>query len=496
MGDKIVSNTLTSSSIPPPATEILAKFVHDAKYEDLDKDDISVLKDLLLDYIGVAAAAVEKAESTEPVFQAVLELDASSNGQGGLYTVFTKGRRYCAQSAALLNAFLGHSLDFDDTYSEGSVHPGVTAITAGLVAADGMSLRETRVDIAGKPFLTAVAVGYEVTCRLSRAVGQGSYARGFHNTSITGIFGAIATIAKLKSLEAGVVEMAFGLAGSKAAGSMQYLENGSWNKRLHPGFAVRDAFLCLALAEKGVLGASKILEGKFGFFHMYAISGSDRRIDYAKLLGNLGSEWIFLATLTKPYPACRMTHGLIEMVDRLRTKVLSKDLSSSPNDPFPSQTIEQIRIKMPAYQIPVVGASQENKIHPQNVVDAQFSAYYQVALTWLHGARTGWAGYDYLDDADMHSLADRITITSDETLSRFQQTITLEFTDGSKLEDTIRPHASPREEARTPEYHSKVIGKFISLAESVYGIEKAAKIQEVVENLESHCIVELLDLLQ
>lgn len=481
------------SATPPPATEILAKFVHNSQYEDMSEDVIAALKDLLLDFIGVASAAVDKAESTEPVYRAVTQIDATLGGSGGRHTVFRKGRKFSAQTAALLNAFLGHSLDFDDTFTDGSVHPGVTAITAGLVAAESLNLdAKSAVDVTGKAFLTAVATGYEIACRISRAIGQVAYARGFHNTSTTGIFGAVAVISKLRKLQPAVIEMAFGLAGSKAAGSMQYLENGSWNKRLHPGFAVRDALMCVALAENGVLGATKIFEGRFGFFHMYAISDSDRKIDYDRLLTDLGSEWIFIATQIKPFPACRMTHGLIEMVDRLRTSVLSKSGSSAPSASIPSQAIKEIRIEIPPYQVPVIAGKSQNNIHPRNVVDAQFSAYYQVALTWLHGARLGWVGYDYLNDAELHSLTDRTIITPGPSLLRFQQHVTLEFEDGSTLEDTIRPPTAPGQQVQAPEYHTKLIDKFLSLAEPAYGAKKAKRIREVVEDIENHHLSELM----
>lgn len=76
--------------------------------------------------------------------------------------------------------------------------------------------------------MLAMALGYEITCRVGRELGFEAYHRGFHNTSTAGIFGAVAAIAALRRLPAETIDMAFGLAGSKAAGSMQYLDNGSW----------------------------------------------------------------------------------------------------------------------------------------------------------------------------------------------------------------------------------------------------------------------------
>lgn len=71
--------------------------------------------------------------------------------------------------------------------------------------------------------LTGIAAGYDVACRIGRAFGAESYKQGFHITGTAGIFGAVSAICKLKRLDTRTIEMAFGLAGSKAAGSMQFL---------------------------------------------------------------------------------------------------------------------------------------------------------------------------------------------------------------------------------------------------------------------------------
>ncbi|KAJ5587975.1 uncharacterized protein N7459_003740 [Penicillium hispanicum] len=450
----------------PPITQIVAEFVYHTNYQQLDHTVIATVKNLLLDYIGVASAATQKAESTGPVFEAISKL----NGRGGSHTVIASGQTFTAQYAALLNGLLAHSLDFDDTFAPGALHAGTTTISAGLVAAeDSSSSTET--------LLAALAVGYEVTCRLGRALTQAAYSRGFHNTATAGIFGAVATIAKIKGLSVPLIEMAFGLAGSKAAGSMQYLENGSWNKRLHPGFTVHDAWMCVELAQAGVIGAAKILEGKFGFFNAY----TPATVDYDKLRQGLGTEWVFLETIWKPFPACRMTHGLITMVDDLRAP-----------DRWTNE-VKSITVQLPAYQIPIVGASTPNKVHPQNIVDAQFSAYYQVSLAWLHGGHTGWAGYDRLHDEDIHALADRITIVPGENLSAYQQRIKIEFGDGSTVEKDIEPGLEDRADESARE---QVIAKYLGLASDIYGEERAKQIQETVYSLEARHVQTLMDLIQ
>ena len=208
------------------ATKLIASFVANATPKQLTSDLREKVKEVIIDYIGVVVGALDHAESTDAIYNAVVGLQGKGNT--GKCTVLGKGSPHMLpQYAALLNSAFGHSMDFDDTYAEGTLHAGVTAISAAMTQAEVLGD-----EASSEQLMLAISVGYEVTCRLGRETGFAAYDRGFHNTSTTGIFGAVAAIAVLKRLSAETVEMAFGLAGSKAAGSMQYLDNGSWNKRL------------------------------------------------------------------------------------------------------------------------------------------------------------------------------------------------------------------------------------------------------------------------
>jgi len=207
-----------------PATRLLAAFVSDASTSHLTQELRQKVKEVVIDWIGVTIGALGSAESTTPIYDSILKLQGWDIGGNNACTVLGKGEaRFLPQYAGLLNAALSHSLDFDDTYIDGTLHSGRTAVSAALTQAE-MKASEVSPD----QFMLAVAVGYEITCRIGRELGFEAYHRGFHNTSTAGIFGAVAAIAVLKNLPAKTIEMAWGLAGSKAAGSMQYLDNGSW----------------------------------------------------------------------------------------------------------------------------------------------------------------------------------------------------------------------------------------------------------------------------
>jgi 2-methylcitrate dehydratase PrpD len=245
-----------ASTVPEPVTKAIASFAASLTYDSIPPALISHLKVLILDYIGVSLFGSTKTESSEPFYAAIRSLNSTSSGKS---TVFSHGSTFQPQYAMLLNGAYGHTLDFDDTHLGGVVHPGVTVISAALTEAETLNS-------SGEQLLTAIAAGYEVICRLGVALGSGGFAKGYHNTSTCGIFGAIAVIANLRGLSAEMTEMAFGIGISKTAGCMQYLANGAWNKRLHPGFAAHDAYLAVAFAQAGVVSCLTSLYAEVGVY--------------------------------------------------------------------------------------------------------------------------------------------------------------------------------------------------------------------------------------
>lgn len=351
--------TSASDSKAESITSRIARFVTGTRMDNLPPEAAGKLRALLLDFIGISAFAATKADSTPSVQAALGILDP---GQGPA-SVIGEAKGYAWQYAALLNGFYAHSLDFDDTNRLQTGHPGAPVIAAALADAE-------RLDARWNEVLVALAVGYEVSCRVGGALGPGGYDRGFHITGVAGIFGAVATLASLRRFTAPQTEAAFGLALSKASGTMQYLENGSWNKRLHPGFAAHDAIVCATLAEAGVSGAAKPFEGRYGVSHSYTTE--PRKDLFTK---RLGEWWTFLETAVKPYPSCRLTHSAIDAVLELRGKRSDEELLNA-----------RLEVELSPMAMKIVGESRGNKRRPRTIVDAQFSVHYQVAEAWLKGA--------------------------------------------------------------------------------------------------------------
>ena len=263
-------------------------------------------KSLALDLLGSAVRARVEAESTASVMSALARLGL--DGEGGC-TVMGDVRGYAPPVAALLNGVLGHSLDFDDTHAESSLHPSAPVVPAALAAGE-------LVGADGASVLAAIVAGYEVCCRLGLALDPAAhYARGFHPTATAGTFGAAAAAGRVLGLDADRMASAFGVAGSQAAGSLQFLQNGAWNKRWQVGQAAMNGLIAATLAAEGFRGSAEAIEGRHGLLVGYTDAAHPERV-----LAGLGEDWETLKIAVKPYPSCRYTHAALDGLLRLRAE--------------------------------------------------------------------------------------------------------------------------------------------------------------------------------
>ena len=194
----------------------------------------------------------------------------------------------------MANGTAFHSIEMDDVNNEASLHPGVVAFPTALSMAD-------LAHVSGKDFIAAVVAGYDVIVRLGRALQPAEhYGRGFHPTGTCGAFGAAVVAGRLLGLQGDDFIHALGIAGSQTAGSMEFLAQGAWTKRLHPGWASHSGSWAALLARSGYTGPTTILEGRDGFLQAY--SGNP---DMSLVLQDLGDEYLITRTAIKPHACCR-----------------------------------------------------------------------------------------------------------------------------------------------------------------------------------------------
>ncbi|MGR7994468.1 MmgE/PrpD family protein [Xanthobacter sp. ZOL 2024] len=427
-------------------TLTLARFVADLAAADLPPAVPARARDLTIDLVGSIIRAGREADSSPSLFAMLRRLGLDTPGDA---TVFGADRGYTPAVAALLNGALGHSLDFDDTHADSSLHPSAPVVPAALAAAQ-------MTGASGRDLLTAIVAGYEVCCRLGNALDPTRhYARGFHPTATAGTFGAAAAAGKLLGLDAAGIACAFGVAGSQAAGSLQFLVNGAWNKRWQVGAAAMNGLIAATLAAEGFRGASAAIEGPHGFLHAYT---DDPRPELA--VADLGRVWETMKIGVKPYPACRYTHAAVDGLLALR-----REAGLSPDD------ILAVRIGLHRNGVTLTGAPLEEKQHPRNIVDGQFSMPFAAAVA-LHRGRFGWDDYALIGDAAIEATAARVEVHRDARLEGlrhpFGAHISLRTTKG----DMERHMADPSGEPETFPSDEVIADKFMTLASPV--LENAA----------------------
>jgi len=397
------------------ATERLAAAAVDASGDRPD------LEQHLLDWLAVTVGGAKHADSTPAILGGVDRLTggggagpaaepdggtavrAPEAAGGGRATVLPSGDRLRAADAALANGALAHSLDFDDTHLASSLHPGAPTIAAALAVAEARDAPVGRL-------LDGIAAGYDVACRLGAAVNPDvHYDRGFHITATCGTFGATAAAGVVAGLDADELANAFGINGSQAAGSLQFLENGAWNKRLHPGLAARRAVEAVAFAESGFVGAAEPITGEHGFFAAY--TDDPILAEFDRLDRDAVAE-----TGLKPYPCCRYLHPAIDGLLAIATDV----------DP---DAVESVRLGLPRAGVRLTGDPIDAKRRPDSFVDAQFSGPFVAALALSAGAAGGdaflravgrLAEPAWFDDPDFRRLLDATGVAvDDEVQARF-----------------------------------------------------------------------------
>src|SRR4051812_48129183 len=284
----------------PSLSEQLAAHVAQARERAGDFEQTA--EKLLVDVAGLCVAA----RKTQYVLAAVKSWESA-----GACTAIGHSRALDSAGAAVVNGTAAHGEDFDDTFEGGPVHAGAVIVPAVLAIAE-------REKLPGRGALAGIAVGGELMCRASLGAPKRIHKAGFHPTAVLGALGAAAGVATAMRLSSRQFVDALGVVGSMASGIIEYLAEGAWTKRMHPGWAAQAGIRAVDLARHGVVGPRTVLEGTHGFFHAFA-RGTDG--DWAKLTDGFGEEWVANGIAFKPYACGTMTQPYVDCAARLAKKV-------------------------------------------------------------------------------------------------------------------------------------------------------------------------------
>ena len=441
-------------------TSQISQRCHDLSYRDLSSDLIDRVKYLYLDYIGVAARGA-LSDSSLPIHEIISKVDNTRNGAVVIGTAMQPGPPY----AALANGMAAHSLELDDVVNEASLHPGVAIMPAAMAAAQ-------MAGSSGRDFITAVVAGYEVAVKLGIALGPAAhYARGFHPTGTCGTLAAAVSAAKLLSLDQKSMTNALGIAGSQAAGLMEFLNDGAFTKRLHPGWAAHSGLMAALLAGEKFSGPATVIEGRFGFLHAYSPQPVAD-----KILKTWGQPYEVMRTSIKPHSCCRYKQGPIDGILKIMRQHQLK-----------AGDIEKVTLGILKAGFALVAEPVEKKRNPASIVDAQFSMPFGAAVAMLYGKATlDEYTLENIKKPEIKALMDKTVCVINPELEKeypkkWPALATITTQSGQKYSAEIE---YPKGDPENPLTWEELIQKFKNLVSPVYSEDKQKKIIERVRALE------------
>ncbi len=251
----------------------------------------ALAKQAFRDTIAVSLSG-SQLDSTRIVATLVGEL-----GQGsGTCSVIGRGSRADVLGAALANGTAAHAELFDDNNEPMMSHPSASLVSALLPLGQSRGL-------SGAEVLLAYVAGFEINVCLGRQLNPRLYEAGWHVTRTLGVLGVTAACCRLLKLGPQAFRSALGIAASMASGLRQNF--GTMTMALHAGLTARDAVQAALLAEKGFLSDAEALDGKYGFFNLFA-GAPPQALPLGRPFELVTSGIIF-----KPYPSGAPTHAAV-----------------------------------------------------------------------------------------------------------------------------------------------------------------------------------------
>lgn len=292
------SARMTDSTISFSVAERFADFLARLDYGVLPNSVHTTTTLDLVDAAGLCLAARQM-----PYMQQLL-----ASAEMGDCSVLGHAQSLNAQDAAMANGVAIHGEDFDDTLEGAPIRVGAMVIPAALAIAE-------RQQCSGERAFLGIVAGLESVCRLNHVAAGHMHKAGFHPVGVIGALGAAAAAGVTIGLNRDQLTAAFGIAASMSSGILEYLTDGAWTKRLHPGWAAQSGLKAALLAQTGFFAPRTVFDGEHNFFKTFAPTA---QADYSHLTDDLGEHWYLTRIVFKPYACGTMIHPYIDCARRLR----------------------------------------------------------------------------------------------------------------------------------------------------------------------------------
>jgi 2-methylcitrate dehydratase PrpD len=443
-----------------PLSTKLARWAASVTFEDLPRDVVAATKLRVLDVIGLALSGAET-DFGRSVRSAALALSTP-----GPCRILGFWDRVSVATAAFANGAFSQALEFDDTHNESIVHMSSPAVAAALALSE-------YTQVSGRDFITAIAIGNEISCRVGCVSSGELHRRGFHPTGLFATFGVAYLASKTLGLDAETQACAAGIAGSLASGLLECWVDGTQTKFLHPGWSAQSGITAALLARAGVTGPGQVFEGRFGLFASHVQDAGAHR-DFTRIDDRLGQHWESRNSSFKPFPAAHVIHPYISAILRLRAIH-----GIQPGD------VERIKCPVAEFIVGIVCEPTQEKFAPTSDSHGRVSLQYSLAEALYFGA-LGKTAYrnESLNNPDILALARRVHYHVDPNYpgpGRFKGAVTITLKDGRVVEELEEYN---RGSAENPMTYSELRAKFDDNSSAFLSASQRDRLADTIQKLD------------
>jgi 2-methylcitrate dehydratase PrpD len=439
--------------VKPDITRKLAQYA--VTHNEFNDTVIHEAKRCMLDWLGVALGG-----STHEGVDIILKT-SNSLGNSQAATVIGRNEKIDVLHAALINGFMAHVLDYDDTHLDSFVHPSPPVWSA-------LSALSAIHQFNGKEALEAFIIGFEVETRIGRVLFRKHDERGFHMTGMAGGFGAAAAAGRILGLSVEQMQKAFGITATYASGLRSMF--GTMSKSIHPGKAAMSGLYGALLAKNGFTSALDVLEARRGYYEVNATE-----FDVIEAVEGLGEGFEILKNSVKPYSCGVVTHPIIDGAIALR-----QQYEANINE------VDIIEIEVHPMVLDVTA-----KENPLTGLEGKFSVYHCAAA----GILDGECGPNQFTDErvrnpELIEVRKKIVPKINEHFKTYESKVSLCFKNGEKVSHYV-PFAKGTVD--NPLSDAEMEAKYNSMAKIILGEAKSKELASLVWNLdESTFLSEIL----
>ena len=426
-------------------TAALATMTSQLQFGALPDDVVDMAKLCILDWVAVAILG-----ASEPMIDLMLG-EALQREARGDSSVPGRTERLNLIDSALISGTASHALDYDDGSAAMGGHASVGIASALLPLAEHRGSD-------GRGTIAAFVAGYELAARVGLLATADHYAQGFHPTGTVGTLAAAAASANLMQLNEQTTAVAFGIAGTQAAGLISSF--GTMSKPLHAGRAAANGLLAARLADCGFTGRSDTLEAPYGFVRSHGAAP-----DVERALESPSRGFHILENVFKFHAACGGTHGVIESGRKLRSRGIEP------------RVIRRVtaRVNPKFSRICNIG-------EPRSGLELKFSyrAMIAAALLGFDTSSPSLFSDKTAHDPALIALRDTVEVEFTDEMAQSCSQLCLEMHDG-----TIETEGfDTRQQLGSHTLKPRIAEKFRSLATDVLGSEQADELRDRIVRLE------------